>query len=333
MNVNPHPRSLEGGPGAPRVSFVWTYSHDERDLEETIARYIAVLEGIPVTKELIVVDDGVGPPAQTALIARLRTAGYPTSFYHLHRGGGEGAALNAGLQHAVGEAIVVLPSYLQVDESEIARFTDAILAGPLDYIASWRHPRVDSWSERTLSRWFNGMTNAMTGIELHDVTSGLRAMRRQVVDEVSLHGDVFRFLPVLAGMQGFRVGEIQVRHVSERVRRGDYRPGIFVRRFLDLLTLFFLSKFTRKPLRFFGLAGTGVFALGAAVLLYLAVERALGTPLADRPLLVLGVLLFVLGAQLFSIGLLGELIIFTYSRDVPEYKIEAVYDSSNAVDS
>ena len=327
MNA-PRPARPDAAPVT--VSYVWTYSHGDADLEETVSRYLEAIGPIPVSRELIVVDDGVGPPVQDAVLSRLRSSSVPTSLYHLHRGGGEAAALQTGLRQASGEAIVILPSYRQVDESEIARFTDAILNGSLDYLASWRNPRVDSWAGRMLSTWFNRMTSGVTGIELHDVTSGLRAMRRRVVDEVPVHGDLYRFLPALAGMQGFRVGELSVRHVSERVRRGDYRLGIFVRRFLDLLSLFFLIKFTRKPLRFFGLLGTAVFGLGAVVLLYLVVQRFLGIPLADRPLLVLGVLLFVLGAQLFSIGLLGELIIFTYGRELREYQVDVVYEAATA---
>ena len=329
MNEDTHAPMRHTAPG-PAVSYVWTFSFREPDLEDTLRRYLEVIATIPDTKEVIVVDDGVGPPIQDALLVRLKAAGFPTYLYFLRRGGGEAAALQTGLQHATGETIVLLPSYRQVDEAEIPRFTKAILEGSLDYIASWRNPRIDSWSGRKLSRWFNAMTGRVTGIGLHDIASGLRAMRRRVVDEVPIHGDLYRFLPVLAVMQGFRVGELQVQHVAERVRRGDYRPGIFVRRFLDLLSLFFLSKFTRKPLRFFGLLGTVVFALGAAILLYLTVDRVLGRAIADRPLLVLGVLMFVLGAQLFSIGLLGELIIFIYGRDVREYKVEAVYGNEIA---
>lgn len=313
---------------APAATYVWTYSHGDADLEATLVRYLEALESIGVSKELIVVDDGVGPPIQDALLARMKSATFPAALYYLHRGGGEAAALQAGLHQASGDVVVILPSYRQVDESEIARFTDAILEGSLDYIASWRHPRVDSWLGRTLSAWFNRMTARVTGIDLHDVTSGLRAMRRKVVDEVSVHGDLYRFLPALAVMQGFRVGELPVRHVSELVRRGDYRPGIFVRRFLDLLSLFFLMKFTRKPLRFFGLLGTAVFGFGAFILCVLVVQRFLGSSLADRPLLVLGVLAFVLGAQLFSIGLLGELIIFTYARDLREYQVDVIYEAA-----
>ncbi|MGE5176051.1 MAG: glycosyltransferase [Hyphomicrobiales bacterium] len=315
---------------APAVTYVWTFAHDDRDLVDLLGGYIETIGRIDLAKELIVVDDGVGGPVREAMIARLKGAGFPTALYSLHRAGGESAAMYSGLHHASGDAIVMLPAYRQVDDAEIAGITDAILEGSLDYIASWRHPRVDSWFGRLLSNGFNGVTARLTGIELHDLNSGLRAMRRRVVAEVPLHGDLYRFLPVLAAFQGFRVGERPVKHVAELVRRGDYRPGIFVRRFLDLLSLFFISKFTRKPLRFFGLAGTLMFALGSATLAYLVVQRVLGRSLADRPLLVLAVLILVLGAQLFSIGLLGELIIFTYAGDVPEYKIEAVYDSTNA---
>lgn len=238
--------------------------------------------------------------------------------------------MTVGFRHSQGDVVVILPPYRQIDESEFARLTKAIREGTLDYIASWRHPRVGSRTDGALSRMFNAIACDFTDVHLHDVNSSLRAMKRQVLEEVPFHGDLHRFLPMLAAMQGFRVGELPVRHVSERVRKGDYHIGIMVRRFLDLLSLFFLVKFTRKPLRFFGLIGTAVFGAGAIVLLYLLIERLLGVPLSDRPLLVLGAILFVLGAQLFSIGLLGELIIFTYGRETPEYAVERVYDSTNA---
>ncbi len=314
----------------PAVTYLWTFGHDDGDLSGTLEEYLGALARIPHTKELIIVDDGVGEVGRQALLAKLQGTPFPAALLHLHRGGGEAAALSSGFRQAAGEVIVVLPSYRQVDGAEIGRITDAIRTGGLDYIASWRQARIDSRLGQALSQWFNALTARMTGVHLHDINSGLRAMKRKVVEEVSVHGDLFRFLPVLAAMQGFRVGELPVAHVAERVRRGDYRPGIFIRRFLDLLSLFFLAKFTRKPLRFFGLLGTGVFAIGAAILLYLAVDRLLGIPLADRPLLVLGVLMFVFGAQLFSIGLLGELIIFHYSGEIPEYKVESIYDSSRA---
>ena len=274
--------------------------------------------------------DGTGPQAPAGLAEVLRHVTSPSTVLHLHRGAGESAALSVGFRQAKGDAIVILPAYPQVDEAEIGRITASLLDGEHDYVASWRHPRVDGRADRALSGFFNALTRRVTGTQLHDINSSLRAMKRAVVAEVPLQGDLHRFLPILASMQGFRVGEIPVRHIAERVRRGDYRLGIFVRRVLDLLTLFFLIKFTRKPLRFFGLLGTAVFAVGAVILTILFVERLFGVALRDRPLLVYGVFMFVLGAQLFSIGLLGELIIFTYGREVAEYKVETVYESTPA---
>jgi hypothetical protein len=185
---------------------------------------------------------------------------------------------------------------------------------------------VDSRRATKFSELFNSLTRRLTGIKLHDVNSGLRAMKRQVIEEVQVYGDLARFLPVLAVMQGFRVGEVKVRHLEERVEKGDYRLGIILRRLLDMLTLFFLLKFTRKPLRFFGLIGSATLASGLVLSLILVVQRVLGTMLSDRPLFLVGMLLIVLGVQLFSIGLIGELLIFIHARDIREYKVDAVYE-------
>jgi hypothetical protein len=128
-------------------------------------------------------------------------------------------------------------------------------------------------------------------------------------------------------MQGYRVTEVQTRHLEERVKKGDYRLGAYARRLLDLLTLFFLIKFTRKPLRFFGLIGGALFAAGSLLTVVLGIQRLLGDrPLADRPLLILAVTLVVLGVQLCSLGLLGELMIFIHGRALAEYHVEKVHE-------
>lgn len=326
--IGAHVRTAPGG--LPPVTYLWIFDHREDDLERTLHAYLEALAAVPGAKELVVVADGVNADTRNALLPLLRTAPFPAILLSLHRGAGEGAALTVGFRHSTGDVVVILPPYRQIAESEFGRLTEAIREGSLDYIASWRNPRVGSQTDGALSRMFNAIASDFTDVHLHDVNSSLRAMKRQVLEDVPFHGDLHRFLPMLAAMQGFRVGELPVRHISERVRQGDYHIGIMVRRFLDLLSLFFLAKFTRKPLRFFGLIGAAMFGAGAIVLLYLLIERLLGVPLADRPLLVLGAILFVLGAQLFSIGLLGELIIFTYGSQTPEYAVERVYDSTNA---
>jgi hypothetical protein len=169
------------------------------------------------------------------------------------------------------------------------------------------------------------MIASVTGQAFHDLGCGARAMRRRVLEEISLYGDQHRFLPVLANRQGFRVVEVDLRQSPrDRYDRG-YPVRDYVHRVLDIFTVFFLVRFTKKPLRFFGMVGASTFVIGAVLVAWLAIDRLVFLhPLADRPALLLSSLLVVLGMQLFALGLLGELIIFTHARDIKDYQIEAV---------
>jgi hypothetical protein len=168
---------------------------------------------------------------------------------------------------------------------------------------------------------FHGMVARVTGMRLHDLGCGARAMKRRVLEELSLYGDQHRLLAVLADRQGFRVTEVELRQ-SERDRfEGIYRPREYAHLVLDVFTVFFLVRFTKKPLRFFGMIGATMFGLGVLVVLYLVFTRlAFGESLADRPALLLSSLLVVLGLQLFALGLLAELIIFTHARHLKDYQ-------------
>ena len=153
-------------------------------------------------------------------------------------------------------------------------------------------------------------------------------MKSIVAKEVPLYGDLHRFFPLLAFRQGFRISEIQVQQSPHDHGVRLQRPGVYLRRLLDLLALFFLFKFTKKPLRFFGLLGVGLFSIGSVVTGYLGFERLfLGVGLSDRPVLIAGALMMVLGVQLFSVGLLGEIIIFTHSREAKEYQVREILGS------
>src|SRR5690606_23608397 len=166
---------------------------------------------------------------------------------------------------------------------------------------------------------------AVTRENFTDLGCGARAFKRSVADEIPIYGDQHRFIPLLALRRGFRVAEVQVRQ-SERDRYDKgYGPRTYLRRLLDIFTVVFLVRFTKKPLRFFGMIGSVMFLLGAVFLTYVVLERAfLGVSLADRPALLLSSLLVVLGLQIFALGLLGELIIFTHARDLKEYTIEKI---------
>jgi len=173
-------------------------------------------------------------------------------------------------------------------------------------------------------RLFHGLVAVVTGHHFSDLGCGMRALKRSVTDEIPLYGDLYRFIALLAARRGFRVVEVDVVE-SPDSHGGGNSARIYLARLLDILSIVFLVRFTKKPLRFFGMVGGTMFAIGSVVVSYLVVERLFfGVALADRPALLLSSLLVVLGLQLFALGLLGELIIFTHARDMKEYTIDEV---------
>src|SRR5262249_55637332 len=211
-----------------------------------------------------------------------------------------------------GELIRPLPAYHQINPEDIGK-----LIAPLDrkdLVQGWRWPRAGGGLEKLRRTMFHRLVSWVTGMQLHDLGCGARAMKRSVLQELSLYGDQHRLLSVLADRQGFSVTEVEVRQ-SERDRfEGIYRPREYLHFVLDVFTVFFLVRFTKKPLRFFGMLGASMFGIGALVVLWLIFERVvLQHALADRPALLMAALVVVLGLQLFALGLLAELIIFTHA--------------------
>jgi hypothetical protein len=167
----------------------------------------------------------------------------------------------------------------------------------------------------------HALIRTLMGGSFHDLGSGVRAIRRSVLGELPLYGELSRFLPLFAVREGFRVEEIEVpQHAADR-RARVYSPGVYVRRLLDLLVVFFLIRFREKPLRFFGLVGGTVSFAGLALLVILGAQRFAGRPLADRPLLVVSVLLIVLGVQGVALGLIGEIIVHAGSKRRTVYRL------------
>jgi len=173
------------------------------------------------------------------------------------------------------------------------------------------------------------LLKVLSGEDFNDLGCGVRLFRKQVVKEVHLYGDQHRFFPVLAGRYGFRVKEVDVAQSPKDHFRGRYRLREYLHRLLDIATVFFLVRFTKKPLRFFGMIGSAVVAVGGAVVLILVVQRLFfDIGLADRPALLLGSLMLVLGVQIFALGLIGELIIFTHAGSIKEYTIRTIVSKS-----
>ena len=292
------------------------------DLLALYAEYKAGLEALGKAYEVIVVLDGPRPQL-AADVQRLLASGDSVSVIGLTRRFGEATALVAGFQRAQGRIILTLPAYHQVRGGEIGKLVRAL--GTVDLAIGRRWPRAGNRLEAMRRDLFHRMLASVTGQRFHDLGCGARAMRRRVLEEISLYGDQHRFLPVLASRNGFKVMEIDLLQSPLDRYPGGYAPRVYVRRALDVCTVFFLVRFTKKPLRFFGMVGVTTFLVGAALVTWLAVDRLVFRhPLADRPALLLSSLLVVLGMQLFALGLLGELIIFTHARDIKDYQIEEV---------
>jgi glycosyltransferase involved in cell wall biosynthesis len=288
------------------------------------AEYRQALDEIGDSYEIIYVLDGSIPDA-AAELDQLLSAGERITVVLLTRLFGESTALMAGFEQASGATVVTLPAYDQIEAGEINKLIAALDSA--DIVIGRRWPRAGGILESTRRGVFHALVSWMTGLKLHDLGCGARAMKRQVLEEISLYGDQHRLLPALADRQGFRVLEIDVKQ-SERDRfKGGYRTREYAHRLLDVFAVFFLVRFTKKPLRFFGMVGAITLAVGTALVAYLVIDRMIfSEPLANRPALLLSSLLVVLGLQLFALGLLGELIIFTHARGMKDYQVDRVIE-------
>lgn len=305
-------------------SIVVPISERYDDLREIYFQFSNELSSTGKKSEFIFVLDGSKPKAQQVLLEVKKE--YPEiKIVSLNRSFGEATALSVGFEHAKGPVIITLSPYFQVEPFEIKKMLKMLEEEKYEIVISRRFPRIDSLFNRMQSSVFHWITQVLTGIRYHDISCGLRVMRREVTEEVHLYGDLHRFFPLLAYQRGFKIAEVSVRQSPLDKKRRIHKPGVYLRRLLDILTLFFLFKFTKKPLRFFGLVGSALSGAGTVTLGYLALFKILGFGgIAGRPLLILGVLLLVLGVQLFSIGLLGEIIIFTHASETKDYQVKKV---------
>jgi hypothetical protein len=197
----------------------------------------------------------------------------------------------------------------------------AALEAGSDMAVASRSPRLDSWLNRMQSAVFHRMLSGVTDQRFHDIACGVRVMRRPVAEALPLYGDLHRFIPALALREGYLVEEVPVAQHPQDARTRLYGPGVYFRRLLDITAFFFLAKFTEKPLRFFGLVGSVFFVAGAATGLVLLIDRLSGTGIANRPLLLLAVLLLSLGVQLMGLGLVGEIIVHLRAPHRRAYRV------------
>ncbi len=289
------------------ISVIIPAYNEAESLPELLERIDEVVRGMGRTYEVWVIDDGSrdGTFAAVEAVARRLPQVHALVFT---RNFGKAAALSAGFARTRGRIVITMDADLQDDPAEIPRLAAAIEAGS-DLVSGWKQDRQDGFIKNQSSRVFNGVTALMIGLRLHDFNCGLKAYRDEVVRTVRVYGEMHRFIPAMAHLEGFRVTELPVRHHRRRHGRTKYGANRFLNGFLDLLTLLFLNSRATSPLHFFGRIGLLMFLLGSGINGYFLFEWATGHGLRLRPLLLLGVVLFIMAVQFVSLGLMSELIV------------------------
>lgn len=251
--------------------------------------------------------------------------GEPVTVIELTRNFGEATAIKTGAHHAHHDLIMTLPPYEQIAPEALGQVLAALEDN--DVVAVRRWPRFDSKLKQVQSNLLHGVIKAFTKAPFGDVGCGVRLYRKSVFEETTLYGDFHRFLPMLAYEQGFIIKVLEIPQSQADAHRLVYSPGTYLSRVLDVLTVVFLTKFNKRPLRFFGAAGAACLATGLLGLAWIGAERVFFDVAAgDRPAMVLFILSLALGVQLAAIGLVGETLIFTHAKDIKEYKIKHIYE-------
>ena len=305
------------------ISVVIPISERNDDILELHADYKSALVKTEYPYEIIYVIDGefTHELEQLSHIADVKVIKLAKSF-------GEATALSIGFENSKGDLILTLPAYYQVEPSELPKLVEA--ASSNDMVIASRYPRTDSIVNRIMAKVFHSLLNFIAKSSFKDLGCGVRLFKRKIIEEIAVYGEQHRFLPILALGRGFSVKELDLKQSTKETYRRIYRVGIYVNRLLDILTILFLVKFTKKPLRFFGLIGTTMFVCGGALFAYPVLERLFfDIAMADRPILVISALMIVLGVQVFALGLIGELVIFTHAKNTKEYNIEKIIEKTN----
>jgi dolichol-phosphate mannosyltransferase len=310
-----------------RLSAVIPVYNEEESLNLLYGELVEVAAAEGYDLEVIFVDDG-STDASWSAIGRLAARDPRVRGVRFRRNFGKAAALSAGFKLARGRFVVTLDADLQDDPHEIPRFLEE-LSKDLDVVSGWKRRRYDPWHKVWPSRVFNGLVGWLTGVRLHDHNCGMKCYRREVLREVRLYGELHRFVPVLAHARGFRVGEIAIAHRPRKYGHSKYGVRRFIKGFLDLLTVKFLTGFGQRPQHLLGSIGLASFLIGLLGLAYLAVYWVIRRffpdlgwpPLHERPAVIYAMGALLLGGQLLSIGFLAELITAYHSRDVESFSI------------
>ncbi len=313
------------------ISVVIPVFNEEANVGPLHSQLKQTLDGLGKTYEIVVVDDG-STDGSLGILRELCKEDGSLKVVRLRRNFGQTAAFSAGFDEANGDVVVTLDADLQNDPADIPLLLAKLEEG-YDVVSGWRKSRKDPLLTRRFpSMVANAMISQVTGVKLHDYGCSLKAYRREVVDNINLYGDLHRFIPALASWMGISLAEVPVAHHARRFGTSKYGLSRTMRVILDLLTVRFLLSYSTRPIHIFGSLGILAAFLGGIIVGYLGYVRLiLQQSIAERPLLLLGILLLVVGVQFITMGLLGELVVRTYheTRNRPIYVVREILNRDN----
>ena len=308
------------------VSIVIPLLNEAESLPKLYEQLRSVMDTLDRSCELIFIDDG-STDGSFDLLCQLQKTDSRLRLIKLRRNFGQTAAFTAGFDLSQGDIIITMDADLQNDPRDIPMLLAKMDEG-YDIVSGWRVDRQDKWLTRRLpSQIANRLISRVAGVELHDYGCSLKAYRREVLNMTHLYGEMHRFIPALASWIGVQVAEVPVNHAARQYGRSKYGLGRTLRVILDLMTVKFLLDYATRPMQIFGLLGLASLTAGGGVAAYLSIVRLFfSQPIADRPLMLLAVLMIVIGVQLLIMGLLGELLVRTYheTQNKPIYVVREV---------
>ena len=293
------------------LSIVIPLYNEDESLPELAAWIEKVMQANGFSYEIVMVDDG-STDDSWKVIQQLRSANPVIKGIKFQRNYGKSAALNEGFKAAQGDVVITMDADMQDSPDEIPELHRMIVEGGFDMVSGWKKKRYDNTLTKNIpSKFFNAAARSMSKIKLHDFNCGLKAYKKKVIKSIEVYGEMHRYIPVLAKWAGFRkIGEKVVEHRARKYGITKFGWSRFVNGFLDLMTIFFVGKFGKRPMHFFGLWGSLSFFLGLTIFVYLAISKFFfdGTGMTQRPLFFFALLAMIIGTQLFLSGFIGELI-------------------------
>ncbi|MDZ7764207.1 MAG: glycosyltransferase family 2 protein [Melioribacteraceae bacterium] len=303
-----------------KVSLVIPLLNEEESLMPLYNEIKKIVDKLKINYEIVFIDDG-STDSSLQKLRELNRKDRNVRYISFRKNYGKSAALNVGFKKASGDAIITMDADLQDDPAEIENLLEKLDNG-WDMVSGWKKVRFDPFVKKHSSKFFNYTTRVLTKIKIHDFNCGLKAYKRDVIKNINVYGELHRYIPVLAYNKGFTVTEIPVKHHPRRYGKTKFGISRFFKGFIDLLTVMFDSRYIKRPMHLFGFFGVTAFILGVLVNLWLSYEKIfLDKNLGDRPILLLGILLIVVGVQFFAVGLLGEIIVHNTPRD-EDYNIK-----------